>query len=133
MDHEQAVDAALLAFLESGTGVSLRDRVRTAVAAHMSALQRCPTCEGTRHLVVRSERAVWTIDPARGQVAAQPVAPGQSIPCVACEGAGSDRRHVSWLCTMGYGQCRPEPRQEEEGHDDCGWSLRLPGPNSGAL
>jgi hypothetical protein len=124
VNDDQAIDAALLAFIQREGG-RLRERLGDAVAAHLSALTRCRACEGTGKIVVHSNATIWTNDRYRDRPSDQAVPAGQEIPCVSCDGSGCDQERVVWACTAAYHECRPGNRRGE-GHGACGWALRLP-------
>lgn len=123
-DNDDAIDAALLAFLERKGELPVRERLRAAVEAHSMALRTCPSCHGTGQLVVRSDGTVWTRQYS-GRPADEAVPAGQEMPCVACDGTGLDLDHAVWACAAPYGQCRAADQRDER-HERCGWALRLP-------
>jgi len=124
VNKDQAMDAAVVAFLQIEDDGPVRERLRAAVAAHQKALTTCPACQGAGKLVVRSEGTVWTSGRYRDRPADRAVSAGQEMPCVCCDGSGLDRDQMVWACAAPYRHCQPNDGDNED-HRGCGWSLRV--------
>ena len=109
MTGEEALDAALLAFVQTDEDSPLRERIAASVAAHDAAIRSCRACSGTGKIVKRAG-TIYESDGYRA--ASQPVADGAEMTCVACGGFGVDLEQVAWVCVAaGYG-CRPDRAAE---------------------
>jgi hypothetical protein len=119
MTSDEAIDAALLAFMQQADSHDLRTRIAAAVSAHDSALRTCRACHGSGRLRVRGAR-IYVDEGFRA--AQNPVADGDDVDCVACGGQGVDVDQVAWLCTaVRHPACGPD-HHGQAGHDACGWA-----------
>jgi hypothetical protein len=121
MTPEEAIDAAVLAFLDGAETRNAREGVALAVAAYEDALLKCRACRGSGQL--RTHGQLVHLRDDRFRAAQDPVPDGEPIPCVACAGQGVDLDQAAWLCVAhGYNQCSRDRRVAE--HSECGWVLR---------
>lgn len=120
MTPEEAIDAALLAFLDGAESRSTREGVALTVAAYERALLRCRACAGTGDL--RAYGQLVHLHDDRFHPVQHPVPDGDTIPCVACGGQGVDLEQAAWLCVVDrYNHCSHDRRMD--GHPSCGWAI----------
>lgn len=129
MNHEHALDAGVLAFVQCQSDLALRETIERAITAYDTALRQCAACRGSATLVQRDS----TVYKAEGlRAARQPVADGDEMCCVACGGSGVDLANVAWTCQVDGYDCRHD-QTREPGHAGCGWAREPKPPGSSAI
>ena len=121
MTPNEAVDAAVLAYVQSPEDANVRDRIASAVAAYEAALGTCRACRGSGRLRARGA-LVHLSDGYRP--ANNPVPDGDEIVCVACGGHGMDLDELTWHCSASGYPCTAE-RHGDDSHANCGWARRV--------
>jgi hypothetical protein len=117
MRTDEAIGAALLAFVQADEGLSTRERLVAALSAYEAGIAACTACRGSRTLVNHS-RSIYAQDGHRASQ--EPIADGATIACVTCDGLGVDLDQVLWHCDANRYGCRPGSPSEQD-HLACGW------------
>lgn len=126
MTPEQAIDHAVLAFLDGADNRTAREGIELAVSSYEAALRRCRACNGTGLMKAYGQLVHLRVEHHRPEQ--NPVPDGDEIVCIACGGEKIDRDQTTWLCRVErYNPCSSDRRSEE--HSGCGWVLTRSRPS----
>lgn len=118
MTDEEALNAALLAFLETAEQ-DVRHRLSVALRAHDQALMTCSSCAGSGRIQVRHRNS--ELRRLNDNRVAEAVAPGDEVQCPSCGGLRRDLTQFVWHCSEeGHRPCTPEHPDQ-----NCGWARKL--------
>lgn len=127
MTFDEAVDAALAAFLQEPVDRPQRQGIEAAIVAFETTIGRCHACRGAKLIRSRGGRVYVNLG---HKAAEKPAADGETIDCIACDATGTDLDEVHWSCVVGgLGRCHPYHPDSE--HVGCGWVRRLPATEAG--